>query len=1171
MLKGSKKGSIEGSSFEQPGKLVTKISRSKIESKGNKINNNERFLLFTLLGSMYALLNSSVIQILQNITITPIANNVLSFIGSTTFRGEIVPVIDLQSFFYGGQSIATTKTQNEQKNFVVVRQLGKTVFFQVESVLGSSVQPEESLIQDLIQPSNLKENPYFNKAFLTEDEHIFVQLNLEEILKRVVYEQEQSYVHFLNENKALLKTKEISSLPEEFNIELQQKLSSQIIKTADRAIVRAIRSTREVKQSATLVSIHDIHILIPNDQIVEIFNAVDITEVPDAPRAVLGVVNFRGEILNVLDLAEILIHNPTGAQKNHIPLARSPEFLILEKADQRIALFVDAIHEIIEINEEDQWPAILADTEVDSKYFFKGVVLDQSGHILLILNVDQLFHIFTNRDPLEKENTQIILFSAPNQEPTSRRNNSSQVSLQERDLLIFSLLGNKYALMNSNVIQILQDINITSIANCTPYFTDSTTFRGEIVPVIDIQSFLYGKKHLLTPALSNKHKRFIALEYEGKKAFFQVESVLGSINEPNESFGLNFVHRTDLLEKNYYSKVFLDKEEQIVVQLELKEIFEQITHEVVELHKEFLAENQEGLTPVELTIPIDEFNVNLHQKLSRPASIAGLNIEKSIVLRKKDKRTGIIVSVKNLDILIPNKHVREIFNALDITTAPNSSKAIVGAINFRGDVLGVLDLAEVLSLSSTDTKLNSNSLITNTEVLILETEQQQIALVVDEIREVDIVNTQDIRFIQVPTNKQNSEYFFTGVKLGQLGQIIPILNVEYLFQAVANPALLEQNNNQIVSFDNPTADSLLQIGGSTREGVLFEDEGYIFFLESENIVQVIDQHSFLLKDFAHDAIKGAAIHTNIVPIIDFNIILGGTEKNVINSQKTVGILVYEPKSNSEYVFLVDKVLNRVPSDKFEAYQTDLRLSAKALSPIISGFFSYQNTLGLTISPVDLLKTTVDIVKRNLKLKNIRKEFSSTLLPDEIEFLEGIRAKRQELELMLFYRHEGIRLDYFVFKLRKYALSIDVSCVKRVFASLNWQNVDSKHHPIIGIASINDDLFPVIDLAALILSSENEVLNRNNNFFILLKYQNHSFLVPVVDVEGVITIFKEETIPCEDVGMFLEGKKACRKLFSNEKEQLIYIIENKLLNKLLNNINFDIFLKVIGNNMNEKED
>ncbi len=763
---------------------MSKISRSKLEPNENKINNKDMFLLFTLLGDMYALLSSSVIQILQNITITPITNNIPSFIGSTSFRGEIVPIIDLQSFFYGEQSRATAKKLNEQKNYVVVKKLGKTVFFQVESILGSSVQPEESLIQDLIQPSvydHLKENPYFKKAFLTEDEQIFVQLNLEEILKRVIFEQEQSYVHFLNENRAPIEPKEVSSLREEFNIELQNKLSSQMIKTADRDITRTIRSTREVKQSATLVSINDIN------------------------------------------------------------------------------------------------------------------------------------------------------------------------------------------------------------------------------------------------------------------------------------------------------------------------------------------------------------------------------------------------------ILIPNKHVYEIFNVLDISTAPNSSKALVGAINFCGDVLGVLDLAEVLNLSSTDTKLDSNSLITNIEVLILETEQEKIALVVDEIREVDSLNTEDIRPIQVPTNKQNSEYFFTGVKLGPSGQIIPILNVEYLIQAATNPAFLERNSNQIILFDNLIDDSKLQIDGSIREGILFEDGGFIFFLESENVVQVIDQHSLLLKEFAHDAIKGAAIHTNIVPIIDFNIILRETERNEVNSQKTVGLLVCDPKSDSEFVFLVDKVLNRVPSDKFEAYQTDLCLSVKALSPIISGFFSFQNTLGLTISPIDLLKATIDIVKRNLKLKNIKQEFSSTLLPDEIDFLEGIRTRRQELELMLFYQHEGVRLDYFVFRLRECALSIDVSYVQRVFASIHWQNVDSKHYPIMGIASINDDFFPVIDLAALILSTEKEVLHYNNNYFLLLKYQNHSFLVPVVDVEGVITIFKEETIPCEDVGMFLEGKKACKKSFSNENELLIYIIENKLLSNIFNNIDFDIFLKLIKDNMNEKED
>ena len=1144
---------------------MKKISNFRITTKGTEINNKESFFLFTLLMDKYALLDSSVIQILQNITITPITNNVSYFIGSTTFRGEIVPVIDLQSFFYGGNSRVITKTQNEQLNFVVVTHMGRTIIFQVESVLGSSIQPEESFLRDIFQTSHLNRNQYFQKAFLTKDENICVLLNLDEILNQVIFEQEQVYYDFLNENLALLKSKEVSSPPEEFNIDLQHKLSSQLKKSEYKDFKRASSPTSGVTSSAIMVSIHGINILIPNDQIVEISSVVDITEVPNASRTVLGVINFRGDILNVLDFAEVLLPTSTKTQKKKF--TRSSEVLILEDAGQRIALFVDDIHEIIEMNEGDLWDVLSADTKVDSLCFFKGAVLDHSGHILLVLDVNQLFHIFTDLNLLKRENTQILLFSTPSKRKDSKKFNSNQVSNQERDLLIFSLKGNKYALLNSSVIQILQDITITPIANSTPYFIGSTSFRGEIVPVFDIQSFLYGKNPLLSSTLLNKQQRFIALEYELKKAFFQVEGVWGAINQPEQTFDINF-HQVNSYERNYYSNAFLDEEEQIVVQLDLRAILEQITYEKVEQQQEFLAENQETLIPVEMNIDKAEFNIDLNQKLSRSTPITDLSFERSRVGGKKDTPTGTLVSINNFSILIPNDHILEIFNVIDITKAPNTSKATAGAINYRGNVLGVLDLAEILGFTK---NMKQKSWSTNIEVLILEVGLQQVALFVDEIREMETVNTEDIRPIRIPANKQNSEYIYEGAKLNQSGQIILILNVEYLFQVLANPSLLEQDCNQVVFFNNPTDDLIQQIEESSWEEVLFEDNGYLFSLDSRSVGQVIDQHSLLLKEYTHDAIKGAAIHTNIVPIIDFNVIMRGTELKIINSENKVGILVNDPESDLEFVFLVDKVLNRVSSDKFDTYQTDLRISAKALSPIISGFFSYQSTLGLTISPADLLKETHNVVKKNLNIKDVRQEFSSTLQPDEIDLLEGIQAKRKELELMLFYSHEGLRLDYFVFKLREHTLSIDVSFVKRVFDSVHYKKVDSKHHPIIGFAERDDVILPVIDLAVSILNSQNRSIQSQNDFFILLSNQAQSFLVPVLDVEGVTTIFEEEIIPFEDDGKFLDRDKVCKSAFYNDKELLIYIIENEYLDYMFNNIDFDIFLNEIRHIINENED
>ncbi|MHA2203257.1 MAG: chemotaxis protein CheW, partial [Candidatus Hodarchaeales archaeon] len=309
---------------------------------------------------------------------------------------------------------------------------------------------------------------------------------------------------------------------------------------------------------------------------------------------------------------------------------------------------------------------------------------------------------------------------------------------------------------------------------------------------------------------------------------------------------------------------------------------------------------------------------------------------------------------------------------------------------------------------------------------------------------------------------------------------------------------------------------------------------------------------------------------DIVPLIDLDIILKERNEQALNSKKSVGILIKEPERNIEAVLLVDNIMNKIAIDNCEIFQTELGIATNTLSPIISGFFAYQGKLGMIMDHFSLFYEIEAVLKNTLSLKDTQ-EFSSTLLPAEIKFLEEVRDKRKELEVLLFYHHEGIRLDYFVFKLEQFILSIDVAFVKRVFSTLEWQTVDANNHPIIGIATVDNVILPVIDLAALIFNIQNPTELRQSNFFFLLEFKNHLFLVPVNYIEGVVTKFKEELIPCEETEIFREGEETCQYVFSYENiPSSIYIIENEFIKKIISKKDLDTLLKKIKNELNKKD-
>lgn len=57
---------------------------------------------------------------------------------------------------------------------------------------------------------------------------------------------------------------------------------------------------------ALLLPIRDDRYALPLDRVAEVFETVPITRLPDAPRCVLGLMNVRGRVVPVLDLAVLL-------------------------------------------------------------------------------------------------------------------------------------------------------------------------------------------------------------------------------------------------------------------------------------------------------------------------------------------------------------------------------------------------------------------------------------------------------------------------------------------------------------------------------------------------------------------------------------------------------------------------------------------------------------------------------------------------------------------------------------------------------------------------------------------------------------------------------------------------------------------------------------------------
>ncbi len=136
------------------------------------------------------------------------------------------------------------------------------------------------------------------------------------------------------------------------------------------------------------------------NKVLEVLQKQHITQVPNVPDFIKGVINFRGEIVPVIEARQkFKMPERATTQKNVIIV------LDLEVKDKKILLgvIVDGVKDVLELSEED----IKDVPDMGTNYnieFIKGMVKLDNG-FLMLLNVDR---VFSSEEINIIDNTQLI-------------------------------------------------------------------------------------------------------------------------------------------------------------------------------------------------------------------------------------------------------------------------------------------------------------------------------------------------------------------------------------------------------------------------------------------------------------------------------------------------------------------------------------------------------------------------------------------------------------------------------------------------------------------------------------------------------------------------------------------------------------------------------------------
>ncbi|MGB9804268.1 chemotaxis protein CheW [Desulfofundulus sp.] len=117
--------------------------------------------------------------------------------------------------------------------------------------------------------------------------------------------------------------------------------------------------------------------------VLEIIRALDITAIPGTPDFVEGVINLRGRVVPVIDLARRLGLDPVNVTAN-------TRIVIVEVGGTTAGMMVDGVSEVLSLSQESIQPPPPMVAGIAAAYL-KGIAL-LDDRLIILLDTTRIFH-----------------------------------------------------------------------------------------------------------------------------------------------------------------------------------------------------------------------------------------------------------------------------------------------------------------------------------------------------------------------------------------------------------------------------------------------------------------------------------------------------------------------------------------------------------------------------------------------------------------------------------------------------------------------------------------------------------------------------------------------------------------------------------------------------------
>ncbi|MDA3891367.1 MAG: chemotaxis protein CheW [Salinivirgaceae bacterium] len=140
------------------------------------------------------------------------------------------------------------------------------------------------------------------------------------------------------------------------------------------------------------------------NQVLSILEMQQITEIPNAPNFLKGMINLRGSVLPVIDSRVRFGMTPTQLTSNTCIIVLD---IITETTELKVGAMVDSVNEVMDCTMDDIKPVPAIGTKYHADNLF-GMIQQESGFIM-VLNTNKVFAfaeaLTINNEKIEAELT----------------------------------------------------------------------------------------------------------------------------------------------------------------------------------------------------------------------------------------------------------------------------------------------------------------------------------------------------------------------------------------------------------------------------------------------------------------------------------------------------------------------------------------------------------------------------------------------------------------------------------------------------------------------------------------------------------------------------------------------------------------------------------------------